>query len=83
MNCKLCETEVLPLYAYPHDIPEIIPFRASVDEKLYKVGSNTFYGSTWLDVNLYILVEVLALTVLSLWVAITQVMSLAVLPCRD
>lgn len=61
MKCKLCETEMLPLYAYPHDIPEIIPFKASiipfkasVDEELYKVGLATFYGSTWLDVNLYI-----------------------------
>ena len=54
MKCKLCETEMLPLYAYPHDIPEVIPFRASVDEELYKIGTATFYGSTWLDVNLYI-----------------------------
>ena len=54
MRCKLCETEILPLYACPHTIPEVIPFRASVDEKLYEVGSATFYGSTWLDVNLYI-----------------------------
>lgn len=48
MNCKLCETEMYPIYAYPHDIPEVIPFKAS------KVGLATFYGSTWLDVNLYI-----------------------------
>lgn len=54
MNCKLCESEMYPLYAYPHDIPEVIPFRASVDEELFKVGTATFYGSTWLDVNLYI-----------------------------
>lgn len=39
MNCKLCKSEMYPLYVYPHDIPEIIPFRASVDEELYKVGS--------------------------------------------
>ena len=45
MNCKLCETEMYPIYAYPHDIPEVIPF---------KVGLATFYGSTWLDINLYI-----------------------------
>ena len=45
MNCKLCETEMYPIYAYPHDIPEVIPF---------KVRSATFYWSTWLDINLYI-----------------------------
>lgn len=54
MRCKLCEAEMLPLYAYPHDIPEVIPFRAYIDEELYKVGTSTFYGSTWFDVNLYI-----------------------------
>ena len=39
MNCKLCESEMYPIYAYPHDIPEVIPFRAYVDEELYKVGT--------------------------------------------
>ena len=28
MNCKLCDTEMLPLYAYPHTVPEVIPFKA-------------------------------------------------------
>lgn len=54
MNCKLCETEMLPLYAYPHEIPEVIPFRASIDEALYNIGTDTFYGRSWLNVNLYI-----------------------------
>ena len=54
MNCKLCESEMYSIYAYPHDIPEVIPFRAYVDEELYKVGSATIYGSNWFDVNLYI-----------------------------
>lgn len=54
MNCKLCGHETYEIFAYPHGIPEIIPFKASDDEKLYEIGTATFYGSTWLDVNLYI-----------------------------
>lgn len=54
MNCKLCETKMLPLYAYPHEIAEIIPFRAPIDKALYNVGTATFYESRWLDANLYI-----------------------------
>lgn len=54
MNCKLCETKMLPLYAYPHEIPEVIPFRAPIDKALYSVGTATFYENRWLDVNLYI-----------------------------
>lgn len=46
MRCKLCETEMLPLYAYPHSIPEVIPFRAVVDEYAYSVGSNDLYRTT-------------------------------------
>ena len=54
MKCKLCETEMLPLYAYPHNIPEVIPFRASVDEYAYSVGSSDFYQRSWKNVTLYI-----------------------------
>lgn len=25
--CKLCGAKTLPLFAYPRDIPEVIPFR--------------------------------------------------------
>lgn len=41
MNCKLCESEMYPIYAYPRDIPEVIPFKA-------------FYNYEWRDVELYI-----------------------------
>lgn len=41
MNCKLCETEMHPIYAYPHNIPEVIPFKA-------------FYDHEWRDVEIYI-----------------------------
>ena len=54
MRCKLCETEMLPLYAYPHTIAEVIPFRASEDEPSYRVGTNQFYQTTWHNVDLYI-----------------------------
>ena len=54
MNCKLCEIKMLPLYAYPHDIPEVIPFRAAYDKYLYSVGSSDIYGTTWRNVDLYI-----------------------------
>ena len=47
MRCKLCETEMLPLYAYPHNIPEVIPFRAAVDEYAYSVGSSDLYHTSW------------------------------------
>lgn len=45
MNCKLCDTEMLPLYAYPHTVPEVFSFKAC--EKL-------ILGYTWYDVDLYI-----------------------------
>ena len=45
MNCKLCDTEMLPLYAYPHTVPEVIPFKAC--KKL-------ILGYAWYDVKLYI-----------------------------
>ena len=41
MKCKLCETEMYPIYAYPHDVPEVIPFKV-------------FYDDEWRDVELYI-----------------------------
>ena len=41
MNCKLCETEMYPIYAHPNDIPEVIPFKV-------------FYDYKWRDVELYI-----------------------------
>ena len=41
MNCKLCEAEMYPIYAYPNDIPEVIPFKV-------------FYDYEWRDVELYI-----------------------------
>lgn len=41
MNCKLCEASMYPIYAYPHDIPEVIPFKV-------------FYDYEWRDVELYI-----------------------------
>ena len=41
MNCKLCETEMYPIYAYPHNIPEVIPFKV-------------FYDYEWRDIELYI-----------------------------
>ena len=54
MRCKLCEAEMLPLYAYPHSIPEVIPFRAAVDEYAYSVGSSDLYHTSWKNVTLYI-----------------------------
>lgn len=54
MRCKLCETEMLPLYAYPHEIPEVIPFKAPVDEVLYDAGTGSLHVSQWLDVNICI-----------------------------
>ena len=39
--CKLCGAKTLPVYGYPHDIPEVIPFK-------------TFYDWEWHDVELYI-----------------------------
>lgn len=41
MNCKLCEAEMYPIYACPHDIYEVIPFKA-------------FYYYKRRDVELYI-----------------------------
>lgn len=41
MKCKLCETEMYPIYAYPHNIPEGIPFKV-------------FYDHAWREVDLYI-----------------------------
>lgn len=54
MNCKLCETKMLPLYAYPHGIPEVIPFKSH--ERIQKPMAWGEPGSylVWRDVNLYI-----------------------------
>ena len=41
MNCKLCESEMYPIYAYPLDVPEVIPFKV-------------FYDYEWRDIELYI-----------------------------
>ena len=41
MNCKLCKTEMYPIYVYQHDIPEVIPFKVICDY-------------AWRDVELYI-----------------------------
>ena len=45
MNCKLCETEMLPIYAYPHAVPEVFPFKACKELIL---------GYAWYNVDLYI-----------------------------
>ena len=41
MNCKLCEAAMYPIYAYPHDIPDVIPCKG-------------IYHHEWRDVELYI-----------------------------
>lgn len=41
MKCKLCKAEMYPIYAYPHDFPEVISFKA-------------FYYCKRRDVDLYI-----------------------------
>lgn len=41
MRCKLCKAEMYPIYAYPHDILEVIPFVA-------------FHYYKWRDVEIYI-----------------------------
>ena len=54
MNCKLCETEMLPIYGYSHDVPEVIPFKTPVDKVLYDPITTSFYVRRWLNVYLYI-----------------------------
>lgn len=55
MNCKLCETEMIPIYAYPHTIPEVIPFVAAhkVPYRGPACVANA-YETNWIGIDLYI-----------------------------
>ena len=55
MNCKLCETEMIPIYAYPHTIPEVIPFVAAhnIPYRGPACVANA-YETDWIGIDLYI-----------------------------
>lgn len=44
-RCKLCGNETYEIFAYPHTVPEVIPFKA------YK---KTTTEGEWLDIDLRI-----------------------------
>ena len=54
MKCKLCDTEMLPLYAYPHEIAEVIPFRSFERVPAPNTWKEPNSYIVWRDVNLYI-----------------------------
>ena len=55
MNCKLCETEMIPIYAYPHTIPEVIPFVAAHDVPYRGPACvANAYETNWIGIDLYI-----------------------------
>lgn len=45
---------MVPIYAYPHEIPEVIPFKATVKGITYINGTEPGHYVKWSDVNLYI-----------------------------
>ena len=55
MNCPDCGTEMLPIYGYPHTIPEVIHLRAARDVP-YRGPACVAdaYVTDWRDVELYI-----------------------------
>lgn len=55
MNCPDCETEMLPIYAYPHTIPEVIPFAAAHDVPYRGPACVAdVYETNWIGIDLYI-----------------------------
>ena len=55
MNCPDCETEMIPIYAYPHTIPEVIPFVAAHDAPYRGPACvANAYETNWIGIDLYI-----------------------------
>ena len=55
MNCPDCETEMIPIYAYPHTIPEVIPFVAAHDVPYRGPACvANAYDTNWIGIDLYI-----------------------------